>query len=150
MNKAFVREPDDNGKAFCPRCGTLGVAVGAGPMDVHIREGSRAKLREAAWFCPFGRCDVAYFNQLEAVVETHELKSPVYPKDFDAPICACFGFTYDEVEADVRDGAPTRIRALLAKSQSADAHCKLLAVDGRCCMSAVTELYLKLQQTGNP
>lgn len=144
MNKAFVREPEDTGKAFCPLCGTLGIAVGAGPMDVHIQEEFRAKMHDAAWFCPFGRCDVAYFNQMESFVSVAELKSPVYPKDLDAPICACFGFTYDEVEADVRDGKPTRIRALLAKSKSPEAHCKLLAADGRCCMSAVTELYTRL------
>lgn len=144
MNKAFVREPEDDGKAFCPQCGTLGVAVGAGPLDVHIHGEYRAKMHDAAWFCPFGRCDVAYFNQLEAVVLADELKSPVYPKDLDAPICACFGFTYDEVEADVRDGKPERIRELLAKSQSPDAHCRLLSADGRCCMSTVTELYMRL------
>ena len=47
-----------------------------------------------------------------------ELRAPVYPKDVDAPICACFGFTIDEIEADAQDGTPTRIRELLAKSKS--------------------------------
>ena len=27
MNKAFVREPDFDGRAFCPRCGALGLPV---------------------------------------------------------------------------------------------------------------------------
>jgi hypothetical protein len=150
MNKAFVREPEDTGKAFCPRCGMLGVAVGAGPLDMHVQESSRAGMRDSAWFCPFGQCDVAYFNQWDAVIAVSELKSPVYPKDLDAPMCACFGFTYDDVAADVREGKPTRIRELLAKSRSPEAHCKLLAADGRCCISAVTELYTKLQQARQP
>ena len=144
MNKAFVREPEIDGRAHCPRCGTLGVAVGAGPLDMHIRDSSRAKMHEAAWFCNFGPCDVAYFNQLETVVLTEELKVPVYPKDLDAPICACFGFNYDDVAADAQEGKPTRIRELLVRSQSPEAHCKLLAADGRCCMTAVTELYTRL------
>ena len=74
-----------------------------------------------------------------------ELKAPIYPKHPDAPLCACFGFTYDEVAADVRDGTPTRIRELLAKSKSPAARCRTLAADGKCCMSAVQELYMKLR-----
>ena len=145
MNKAFVREPDDDGRAYCPRCGTLGAPVEAGPLDTHIREESRRKMMDAAWFCGFARCDVAYFNLYDAVVLMDELKAPVYPHDLNAPICACFGLTYDEVEADVREEKPTRIRELLAKSKSSDARCYTLAANGQCCMSAVQELYMKLR-----
>jgi hypothetical protein len=145
MNKAFVREPEDDGRAYCPRCKSLGVPVETGPLDTYIRAESRAKIRDAAWFCGFPRCDVAYFNQFDAVVTMDELKAPVYPYDPDAPICACFGLTYDDVEADVRDVTPARIRALLAKSKSPDARCPTLAADGRCCMSAVQELYMRLR-----
>lgn len=147
MNKAFVREPEDDGRAYCPRCRSLGIAVEAGPLDSHIRPEFRAKLRDDAWFCNFPRCDVAYFNQFDAVVTVDELKSPVYPKDPDAQICACFGFTYDEVAADARCDTPTRIRELLAKSKSAAADCRTLAADGRCCMTAVQALYMKLRSS---
>ena len=82
------------------------------PGDAHIRADSRSKMGDSAWFCGFPRCDVAYFNLFEAVVTVDELRAPVYPKDFDAPICACFGLSYDDVEADVGDGAPTRIHRL--------------------------------------
>jgi hypothetical protein len=145
MNKAFVREPEDDGRAYCPRCKSLGVPVESGPLDAHIRPEARGKMRDAAWFCGFPRCDVAYFNQFEAVVTMDELNAPVYPYDPDAPICACFGLTYDDVEADVEGGAPMRIRALLAKSKSPAANCQILAADGRCCMSAVQELYMRLR-----
>ncbi len=145
MNKAFVREPEPDGRAFCPQCGALGVPVEQGSLDTHIRPEARAKIGDSAWFCSFPRCEVAYFNLFEMVVLTEELQGPVYPKDLDAPICACFGLTYDDVEADVRDGTPTRIRRLLAKSKSADAQCSTLAADGRSCMSAVQELYMRLR-----
>jgi hypothetical protein len=146
MNKAFVREPDDDGRGFCPHCGTLGIPVDSGPLDTHVLPASRSKLRDAVWFCGFPRCDVAYFNYYDAVVKTAELNGPVYPKDLNASMCACFGFKYDDVEADVRDGAPSRIRKLLAKSRSKAARCPSLAPDGRCCMGAVQELYLKLRR----
>jgi hypothetical protein len=145
MNKAFVREPEDDGRAYCPRCRSLGLAVEAGPLDTHIRPEFRSKLREAAWFCNFPRCDVAYFNDFDVVVTIDELNAPVYPKDAHAPLCACFGFSYDDVLADVDDSTPTRIRALLAKSKSPEARCRTVAADGRCCMTAVQELYFKLK-----
>jgi len=148
VNKAFIREPEDDGRAYCPHCKSLGVPLDtSAPLDTHIRPGSRAKLRDAAWFCNFPRCDVAYFNQFDAVVLMDELNASVYPYDADAPICACFGFTYDDVEADVREGRPTRIRELLARSKSSEARCSALAPDGRCCMSAVQELYMRLRPT---
>lgn len=147
MNKAFVREPEDDGRAYCPRCGNLGLPVNSGPLDTHIRSESRAKMLDSAWFCNFYRCDVAYFNQFGAVVLTNELKHPVYPHDANAPICACFGLKYDDVEADVEDGTPTRIREVLAKSKSGEAQCHVLAADGRSCMAALQELYMRLNST---
>lgn len=145
MNKAFIREPDDDGRAYCPQCKTLGRPVDFGPLDTHIRSEFRAKMQDSAWFCAFPRCDVAYFNLFGGIVSMNELNAPVYPYDADAPICACFGLTYDDVEADVAAGTPTRIRELLAKSKSSDAHCHRLAADGICCMGAVQELYLRLR-----
>jgi hypothetical protein len=145
MNKAFVREPDFDGRAFCPRCGSLGLPVEHGPLDRHIRPEFRDALGDTAWHCSFPRCDVAYFNLFDAVVVLDELKAPIYPFDLDAPICACFGMTYDDVQADVDEGQPTRVRELLAKSKSPEARCELLAADGRCCMTAVQELYMRLR-----
>jgi CopZ-like zinc binding protein len=145
MNKAFIREPESDGRAYCPRCGNLGLPVGGGPLDKYIRSESRSKMHDAAWFCNFPRCEVAYFNQFEETVVVDELTQSVYPKDFDAPLCACFGLTYADVEADIREGQPKRIRELLAKSKSPEAQCATLAADGRCCMATVQELYMKLR-----
>ena len=148
MNKAFVREPDDDGRAYCPRCGTLGRPVESGPLNTHIRPNARANMSDAAWFCGFARCEVAYFNVFGTVVLMNELKAPVYPYDPNAAMCACFGLTYDDVEADVREGTPTRIRELLAKSKSNQARCHVLAADGTCCIRAVQELYMRLRSQG--
>jgi hypothetical protein len=153
MNKAFVREPDDDGREYCPRCRSLGIPVGPGPLDAHIgpqspSNQSRAKMHDAAWYCGYPHCEVAYFNQFDAVVLVDELQAPVYPKDLDAPICACFGLKYDDIEADVRDGTPAHIRDLLAKSRSPAANCSTLAADGRCCIGVVQELYMKLRSQG--
>ena len=62
-----------------------------------------------------------------------------------APVCACFGLTEIDIEADIQDGTPRRIRQLYVQSQSADAKCQVLAVDGQCCLREVQRIYMKLQ-----
>jgi len=61
MNKAFVREPEFDEKAYCPRCGALGIAVGRATLDHHIHADSRAKLGDDAWFCG-NQATVAWFD----------------------------------------------------------------------------------------
>jgi hypothetical protein len=145
MNKAFIKEEEFDANVDCPHCGTPGQAVWDGPLNTHIAAGSRSKLGDSGWFCKVARCEVAYFDRAGRFVTIDELKAPVYPKDLDAPMCACFGLTYDDVDADVREGTPTRVRALLARSKTPEARCQTLAADGRCCMAAVQELYLRLK-----
>jgi len=143
MNKAFIREPESDGRVYCPRCGSLGTPVNKATLDHHLQEQTRPRMGDSAWFCDFARCDIAYFDRFERCVSVDELASTVYPKDAAAPICACFGFTWEEIEADVREGTPTRIRELLAKSESSDAQCHTLAADGRCCVREVQRLYMR-------
>jgi hypothetical protein len=145
MNKAFIREPDQDERVFCPSCKAVGVPVMDGPLDRYIRPESRIKLLHDAWFCNSPSCDVAYFRQSGTTVTTGELSRPAYPKDPNAPICACFGYTYDDAAADVAEGLPRRTRELLAKAKSTAADCVNLAADGQSCVAAVQSLYLKLK-----
>jgi hypothetical protein len=143
MNKAFVREPEPESRAFCPSCGAVGEPVGRETLDHHVRAHSRDKLAAHAWFCPAPACDVAYFDLLERVVSIDELQGEVYPKSMDAPICACFDFTLDDLDAAVRERSPEPVRALLAKSKTSQANCTTLAANGRCCMQEVQRLYIR-------
>ena len=145
MNKAFVREPDADVRVLCPKCGSPGRAVENGPIEVYVRPESRAQLLNAAWCCGNAACSVVYFNMFEQFVRAADLLASVYPYDLNAPICACFGFTYGDVDDDARDPQPLRIRALLAKSKSVDARCQSFAVDGQCCMREIQRLYRQLR-----
>ncbi|MAT71776.1 MAG: hypothetical protein CMJ58_19890 [Planctomycetaceae bacterium] len=145
MNKAFVREPDDTGRVYCPRCKSLGSPVEAAPLDRYVAPAARNKLGAFAWFCPYQHCEAAYFNQFDVVVTVDELTEPVYPKDLDAPLCACFGYTYDDAAADVAEGQPTRTRELIARTKTPEARCRESAPSGQCCVAAVQELYLRLR-----
>ncbi len=143
MNKAFVREQEPDGRAYCPQCGTLGVAVGKSTLDHHILAEARSKVGAGAWFCGFARCEVAYFDLFERLVLVSELKHPIYPKDLDAPICPCFGFTLEDIDTAIRQRSPASIRELLAKSKSKEAKCEYLAADGQCCMQEVQRHYIR-------
>jgi hypothetical protein len=148
MNKAFVKEPDGTAAPLCPRCGSLGQAVGPTTLGAHLTDAARRNLSDAAWFCPYARCEVAYFDLFDRVVGVETLAKPVYPKDPDAPICACFGFTSEEVEQDIREGGATRVRALVAKARSPEARCAVMAANGQSCIGEVQRYFMRLREAG--
>lgn len=143
VNKAFVREPDFDGKAFCPGCGSLGIPVGKETLDHQIRPKDRNALDQEAWFCPFDRCETAYFDLFERSVTVDHLQCAVYPKNEIRIICPCFGFSTDDLAADLASDEPVRIRELLAKSRTDEARCVVLAASGRCCLPEIQKLYMR-------
>jgi hypothetical protein len=144
MNKAFLREPDAT-DVLCPRCGAAGVDVPRVTVESQVPPEARRPLAATAYFCPTPTCGVAYFDAFEAQVLVDALVRPVYPKDAEAPLCPCFGFARDDVEADVAEGTPRRIRELLAKSKSPAAHCETASPTGRSCMPEVQRYYFKMR-----
>jgi hypothetical protein len=89
---------------------------------------------------------VVYFDAFERVLLTRDLGRPIYPKDPEAPICACFGLTREEIEADVQEGVTTRVKALLEKARSPAARCTQMAANGRGCTAYVQKYYLNAAQ----
>lgn len=145
MNKAFVREPDSSAPVRCPRCGSQGTSVGAVTLDAWLSPESRRMMPDTANFCPFQRCEVVYFDHFERVITVDEIDRRVYPKHPSAPICGCFGFSLDDIEADLADGGVARTKAIVARSKSAEAHCLTAAVDGRCCAAEVQRNYMRMK-----
>ena len=142
MNKAFLREPEQ-GADYCPRCGAKGETVPTTTVQAQAAAEKGSLLAEPASFCPTASCEVVYFDSLGRMVRTSDLAHPVYPKDATAPLCACFGLTRDDIEADVREGAPTRTRAVLEKARSPQACCAQKAANGRSCVAYVQKYYLQ-------
>jgi hypothetical protein len=142
MNKAFVREPDSTIE-HCPRCGSVGEPVGAATLDALLKPDCREKLGESASFCPAPTCDVAYFDEFERSAGVNDLQRPVYPKDPAAPICACFGYTCDEIEEEARTASVVRVRAAIERTKSDEARCSQMAANGRSCVAEIQRYYLK-------
>jgi hypothetical protein len=143
MNKAFLREPDETGALRCPVCDSLGVAVTRETWQAHVADATATELAESAFFCPYPKCAVAYFDMFERRVTTDRLRHGVYPKDRQAPICPCFGMSVDEVRADARAGVVERVRALVAKARSSEARCLTLSASGQSCVAEVQRCYMK-------
>ena len=117
-------------------------------MESLVPPAARRPLAATAYFCATPSCPVAYFDAFEANVLTQQLVRPVFPKDPTAPLCPCFGLTREDVEADVTEAVPRRIRELLAKSKSPAAHCETASPTGRNCMPEVQRYYFKLRGSG--
>jgi hypothetical protein len=144
MNKAFVRESDST-DVLCPRCKAAGVEALRAAFDAHVPSEARRSMAASVYFCQTPSCPVAYFDAFEAFVPAELLIRPVYPKDSSAPLCSCFGLSLEDVEADIRDGTPRRIRELLAKAKTDAARCDELSPTGRSCIADVQRCYLKLR-----
>jgi hypothetical protein len=146
MNKAFVREPDDNGQRFCPRCKSAGIAVSDETLAAHLTSEAHRELGEPSFFCPFARCDVAYFDLFDRTASVEALIDAAYPKDPTAPLCRCFGLTIDDVESDIREGTVERVRTVVERAKTSEAHCHTAAPDGRCCVPEVQRYYFRALQ----
>jgi hypothetical protein len=142
MNKAFVREPDHDAD-YCPRCGAKGQQVGRDTLRAYVPQEKARTVTDPANFCPSPQCEVAYFDAFERVVLAADLIAPVYPKDVDAPICACFGLTRHDIELDIAEGVVTRVKAILEKAKSPEARCAQKAANGQPCIAYVQRYYMQ-------
>lgn len=142
MNKAFVREPDQ-GEEYCPRCGAAGQPVNRSTIAAQVVDATQISVAEVANFCPTPTCDVAYFDMFERVITVDALRRGVYPKDPDAPICACFGLTTADIDQDLADGVVTRTKACLLKAQSPESRCHETAANGRSCVAEVQRYFVQ-------
>ena len=143
MNKAFVKEPDSNAPAHCPRCGSLGIAVGETTLHAQLPAEAQRDISPEAFFCAFPQCEVVYFDAYERRIPVERLPRPVYPKDPEAPMCGCFGFTRDDIEQDLVEGGVQRTRELLAKAKGPEARCATMSVSGQCCAGEVQRYFMK-------
>lgn len=143
MNKAFVKEPEDNGERNCPRCGSLGLPVASETLQAQLVAEAVGQISSSAFFCPLASCEVAYFDPYDRVATTAQLQRPVWPKDPEAPICACFSLTRDDVEADLAEGTVERTRQVVERAKSPEARCTLRAASGRSCVAEVQRYYMK-------
>ncbi|MDX1964245.1 MAG: hypothetical protein SFX18_13915 [Pirellulales bacterium] len=143
MNKAFVREPEPADQIECPRCELPGTPVSETTFLAHASAANRQTLGQTLAYCPNPHCIVGYFDSLGNILDISQVAAVAWPKDPAGPLCACFDFTWEELQADLDQGTNNRVRALLAESQGDAAHCQTAMPDGQCCHDLVQRTYLR-------
>jgi hypothetical protein len=142
MNKAFVKEQDST-EGRCPKCGSPGIPVFQETLCAHLSSEALDNLTDSAFFCAQPRCSVVYFDLFDRVVDEGAVKTPVYPKNPEAPLCACFGLTCEDVDEDIREGVVARTRACVERAKSANARCVIASPSGQSCVAEVQRYYMK-------
>ncbi len=143
MNKAFCKEPDDTRPPRCPRCGGEGARVDGSTLAGHVEPASAGVLGEPAYYCGTDACEVAYFDLLERTVAVNAARGLPWPKDPTGTLCACHGLTADDVDADIAEGVPTRVREVVRKAGLPDAVCAARSADGRPCVARVQRHFIR-------
>jgi hypothetical protein len=142
MNKAFVRDSDDT-EIRCPLCGAAGQAVPETALARYLSPEARQKLGSTVYFCETPTCEAVYFDTVEDYATEAEMLRTCWPKDPTAPLCACFRLTRDDIEADLAEGSPRRVREIVAKAKGPEAQCSVMAASGRSCVGEVQKYYLR-------
>lgn len=146
MNKAFVKEAEDETAAKCPVCHAIGLPVGAATLAEHVEGQAAAHLATGtSYFCPNTTCDVAFFDLNRQRVETQHLRGRCWVKTGDERdvVCACLKVTAAEVIADAKRKDPSGVRKILAHAKEHAHDCARLMPTGKPCTAEVQQLYLK-------
>lgn len=147
MNKAFCKEPDPDQPPRCPRCAAAGVPVGEQTLRAHVAPAVATGLGEPAYWCVTDSCPIAYFDLLERTVAVDAARGLYWPKDPAGPLCCCHGLTADDVDADLAEGEPRRVRAVVAQAARPDAACATKSPDGRSCVARIQRYYMRQRQS---
>ena len=148
MNKAFCKEPDSTAPPRCPACGTEGTQVAVETLAAHVDPAAAEALAEPAYFCPGDTCSVAYFDLLERTISTAAARGLFWPKDPTGTLCGCHGLTVDDVDRDLAEGVPTRVREVVRRAGEPGAACGVMSADGRSCVARVQRYYMRRRTSG--
>jgi Zinc binding domain len=148
MYKASFKEPDPNLPPRCPRCGADGLLIGPETLLAHLASDTAESLGEPAYWCATDACPVAYFDLFERTANVDAAHGLYWPKDPAGPLCCCHGLTVDDVDADLAEPVPSRVRAVVQKAGQPDAACTTKSPDGRPCVARVQRYYMRQKQKG--
>lgn len=137
MKEADAPEPR------CPECGARGRSTAAATIAAHVADARKESIAGDMRFCDDPACRVVYFDGFHPPVRVDELVRPVWPKDGDAPVCACFGVTERDVEACAAASDKARMRTWIERVNGPEARCALRAADGRSCEPALRRIFLR-------
>lgn len=148
MNKAFCKEPEQSARPLCPHCGAEGQVVTEATLRAHVPAADAGTLAEPVAWCDTERCQVAYFDSLERTIAVERATGVHWPKDPSGVLCQCHGLSCEDVDADLAEGEPRRVRETVRRAGQPGAECALRSADGRSCVARVQRLYVRRRSGG--
>lgn len=127
----------------CLECGQRGRPVPATTLEALVSTPALTALRDHTGFrfCANPLCDTAYFRaQTGERVPRGMVKVRIGQKETEPPIpvCYCFGFSAEQIEADVhRTGTSSIPEIIREKCRQGLDRCERTNPQGRCCLGNV-------------
>jgi hypothetical protein len=140
-----LHPPQKCGPAKCPECGQLGKSVQQITLGALLKPEKRPEIPKQKEFC-FCRntaCAVVYFVPDRVLFQKDDLSVPVglkEPKNPKAPVCYCFGWTPEKIQAEIRTtGKSSAIDQIKAQVKASNCYCEVTNPQGSCCLGNVSQ-----------
>jgi len=152
MTDGNIEMRSDARKQLCPLCGKKGTKVKPITVESLLTDEAKARLSRADGFrfCLTLVCETTYYHpETGERFRVEDVRVRVGQKETEAsrPICYCFDYTVEEIEAEVaRSGAskiPDKIRT---KCKEGLSRCEETNPQGSCCLGNVRKVVKEAQE----
>ncbi len=141
-----LHPPQKCSSAKCPECGELGKTVQRITLGALVKPEKRSQIpkQEEFCFCRNATCDVVYFIPNCLLFRKDDLNVLVglkEPQNSKAPVCYCFGWTPDKIQAEIKGTSKsTAIDQIKTQVRAGNCYCEVTNPQGSCCLGNVSRI----------
>ncbi|WP_373545872.1 (2Fe-2S)-binding protein [Chamaesiphon sp.] len=144
LDRTTENVPVKSRQRICPIDGTKGKPAKLVTLKSLLIGAALEKLdpRSTYTFCPSSNCSVVYFSDTGQTFMTVDLKVPVFQKDFDeqVPACYCFDWSRQRIREEIEQtGTSTAVASIAAHIKAKRCGCEVNNPQGVCCLANVRE-----------
>lgn len=127
---------------ICPQDGTKGKPVQLITLKSLLVPVALEQLNPATtyWFCPSPNCLVVYFSEQGQTFTTADLKVPVFQKNVDENVfaCYCFGWSRQRIREELKQsGESNAVDMIMTHVKAKRCGCEVNNPQGSCCLENV-------------
>ncbi|MBI4431739.1 MAG: copper chaperone Copz family protein [Candidatus Omnitrophica bacterium] len=147
-----LHPPQKCGPAKCPECGELGKTVQRITLGALLRPEKRPEIpkQKEFCFCRSATCAIVYFAPDRVLFRKDDLSVAVglkEPQDPAAPVCYCFGWTPEKIQAEIRNtGKSTVTDQIKAQVKAGNCYCEVTNPQGTCCLGDVSKAVKEIKE----
>lgn len=135
----------------CPLSKTKGKQVKLITLKSLLNANALARLEsdKTYYFCSEQECNVVYFNEEQQVFIKNDLKVPVFQKDIeeDVPACYCFNRTRARIREEIKQtGKSQAVQEISMHIKANRCGCEVNNPQGSCCLGNVSAFIKQVQK----